>query len=198
MLKSYRGGVCERGGGGCSLLSGCLFSFCQRLFGEPGQLPDAYRIGQFAIVIVNLLAFYAFWLYDLPQINRTQNLLSNSLLAVVVSGVLVVFIFFLPRLVLEQFSRRALLCESVFLLVYLYLSRKVASNLIKRSPVSFFAIGCKVDCVEDCSVKAVSNYNSPATEMKSALPVAVIFPPAQPELGNTEIAERRFDNHECS
>ncbi len=115
-------------------------------------------IGQFAIVIVNLLSFYAFRLYDLPRIKRTQNLLSNSLLAVIVSGVLVVLIFFLPRLVLEQISRRALLYESLLLLVYLYLSRKIASSLIKRSPVRFFAIGCKVDCVEDCSVKAVSSH----------------------------------------
>jgi len=115
-------------------------------------------IGQFAIIIVSLLSFYAFRLYDLSRIKRTQNLLSNSLLAVIVSGVLVVLIFFLPRLVLEQISRRALLYESLLLLVYLYLSRKIASSLIKRSPVRFFAIGCKVDCVEDCSVKAVSNY----------------------------------------
>jgi len=114
-------------------------------------------IGQFAIVIVSLISFYAFRLYDLPRIKRTQNLLSNALLAVVVSGVLVVLIFFLPRLVLEQISRRALLYESVLLLVYLYLSRKIASSLIKRSPVRFFAIGCSVDCVEDCSVKAISN-----------------------------------------
>ena len=114
-------------------------------------------IGQFAIVIVSLISFYAFRLYDLPRIKRTQNLLSNALLAVVVSGVLVVLIFFLPRLVLEQISRRALLYESVLLLVYLCLSRKIASSLIKRSPVRFFAIGCSVDCVEDCSVKAISN-----------------------------------------
>ena len=52
-------------------------------------------IGQFAIVIVNLISFYAFRLYDLPRIKRTQNLLSNALLSVVVSGVLVVLIFFL-------------------------------------------------------------------------------------------------------
>jgi len=45
-------------------------------------------IGQFAIVIVSLISFYAFRLYDLPRIKRTQNLLSNALLAVVVSGVL--------------------------------------------------------------------------------------------------------------
>ena len=114
-------------------------------------------IGQFAIVIVSLISFYAFRLYDLPRIKRTQNLLSNALLAVVVSVVLVVLIFFLPRLVLEQISRRALLYESVLLLVYLCLSRKIASSLIKRSPVRFFAIGCSVDCVEDCSVKAISN-----------------------------------------
>lgn len=116
-------------------------------------------IGQFAIVIVNLISFYAFRLYDLPRIKRTQNLLSNALLAVVVSGVLVVLIFFLPRLVLEQISRRALLYESVLLLVYLYLSRRLASSLIRRSPIRFLAVGCDADFDGDCSVKTVSNSN---------------------------------------
>lgn len=114
-------------------------------------------IGQFAIVIVNVISFYAFRLYDLPRIKRTQNLLSNALLSVVVSGVLVVLIFFLPRLVLEQISRRALLYESVLLLVYLYLSRRLASSLIRRSPIRFLAVGCDADFDEDCSVKTVSN-----------------------------------------
>jgi len=114
-------------------------------------------IGQFAIVIVNLISFYAFRLYDLPRIKRTQNLLSNALLSVVVSGVLVVLIFFLPRLVLEQISRRALLYESVLLLVYLYLSRRLASSLIRRSPIRFLAVGCDADFDGDCSVKTVSN-----------------------------------------
>ena len=114
-------------------------------------------IGQFAIVIVSLISFYAFRLYDLPRIKRTQNLLSNALLAVAVSGVLIVLIFFLPRLVLEQISRRALLYESVLLLVYLYISRKIASSLIKRSPMRFFAVGCESGFDGDCYVKAVSH-----------------------------------------
>ena len=139
-----------------------LYSFCRCLFLFAASMVSLVSflmpIGQFAIVIVNLLSFYAFRLYDLPRIKRTQNLLSNSLLAVLVSGVLVVLIFFLPRLVLEQISRRALLYESLLLLVYLYLSRKIASSLIKRSPVRFFAIDCRVDCVEDCAVKAVSSH----------------------------------------
>ncbi len=114
-------------------------------------------IGQFAIVIVNLISFYAFRLYDLQRIKRTQNLLSNALLSVVVSGVLVVLIFFLPRLVLEQISRRALLYESVLILVYLYLSRRLASSLIRRSPIRFLAVGCDADFDGDCSVKTVPN-----------------------------------------
>ena len=114
-------------------------------------------IGQFAIVIVNLISFYAFRLYDLQRIKRTQNLLSNALLSVVVSGVLVVLIFFLPRLVLEQISRRALLYESVLILVYLYLSRRLASSLIRRSPIRFLAVGCDAYFDGDCSVKTVPN-----------------------------------------
>jgi len=116
-------------------------------------------IGQFAIVIVNLVSFYAFRLYDLQRIKRTQNLLSNALIAVVVSGVLVVLIFFLPRLVLEQISRRALLYESVLILVYLYLSRRFASSLIRRSPIRFLAVGCDAYFDGDCSVKTVPNSN---------------------------------------
>ena len=118
-------------------------------------------IGQFAIIIVSLLSFYAFRLYDLSRIKRTQNLLSNSLLAVVTSGVLVVLIFFLPRLVLEQISRRALFYESILLLVYLYVSRKAASSVIKRSPVKFLSIGCKIDCIDDCSVKMLTHDSGP-------------------------------------
>jgi len=114
-------------------------------------------IGQFAIVIVNLISFYAFRLYDLQRIKRTQNLLSNALLSVVVSGVLVVLIFFLPRLVLEQISRRALLYESVLILVYLYLSRRFASSLIRRLPIRFLAVGCDAYFDGDCSVKTVPN-----------------------------------------
>jgi len=114
-------------------------------------------IGQFAIIIVNLISFYAFRLYDLQRIKRTQNLLSNALLSVVVSGVLVVLIFFLPRLVLEQISRRALLYESVLLLVYLYLSRRLASSLIRRSPIRFLAVGCDAYFDGDCYVKTVPN-----------------------------------------
>ncbi len=66
-------------------------------------------------------------------------------------------IFFLPRLVLEQISRRALLYESVLILVYLYLSRRLASSLVRRSPIRFLAVGCDAYFDGDCYVKTVPN-----------------------------------------
>lgn len=137
--------------------------------------------GQVGLILINLVSFYSFRLYDFKRINKTEHLIGNIIASIGFSVVVTVLVFFIPRLVLEEISRKALLYESLLVFSYLYISRKIASGFAGNVPMRIMTVNTPVLELDYCVYSSVSqegniNFDSIKDEISEFKPDMVVIP----------------------